>query len=364
MSLQIYLKDLPVLSVNANGDCRILDFDHLPFALRKDQVTFPDFYEWASNRPLSIDRTHAKEILNAFRLSQANRFEICKACRGLSLQDAYWIRQDEDEAGWAEINLFENPLSLYIAGLSLSGDAGSFPLPASLPDPIHTPELTTQGVNAKGWFRERDGLFLYKLGKYELAADVILSAAGIPHLSYKEASPAEKNTYLSATRREWVESVGETVVKSKLFTSSELSLVTFEEFHTFCRHYGLNAYEQALKIDPIAYSQMQAADYILNNSDRHEQNWGFFMENRSGKLIGYCPLFDHDRAFSPRSPLYSQTTPTYMTLKEAALTAMGKLSLDLMPIMSMSRPPFLDEEKWMDVRKRCEDLDDACRRAD
>lgn len=35
----------------------------------------------------------------------------------------------------------------------------------------------------------------------------------------------------------------------------------------------------------------------LNNRDRHEQSWGFLMENISGKIIGYCPLFDHDHTF-------------------------------------------------------------------
>ena len=352
MPMQIFLKDLPVLSVETDGNCRILDFDHLPFALRKEKVAFPDFYEWASNRTLSIGRTHAKEILNAFRISQTNRFAICKACRGLSLQDAYWIRQDGDAADWSKINLFHNPLSLFVAGLSLSGDTGFIPQPETPPDPIHTPELTTLGVTAKGWFRERDGLYLYKIGKNELAADAILSAARIPHLSYQEAGAAEKEKYLSASRREWVDHVGEVLVKSKLFTSPELSMVTFEEFRTFCGHYGLDAYEQAMKMDPSAYRRMQIADYLLNNSDRHEQNWGFFMENRSGKLVGYCPLFDHDHAFSPRDPIYSQTSVSYVTLKEAALTAMREEPVDLRPVLDLEKPFFLDDEKWTAVLGR------------
>lgn len=51
--------------------------------------------EWASNRTLSIGRSYAKEILNSMRLPQSNRYAVCKACRGLSLEDAYWIRQRE-----------------------------------------------------------------------------------------------------------------------------------------------------------------------------------------------------------------------------------------------------------------------------
>ena len=93
----------------------------LPFSLRKEQITFIDFIEWASNRTLSIGRSYAKEILNTLRLSQTNRYAVCKACRGLSLEDAYWIRQDGDRKSWEEVNLFRNPLSLFVTEVSLSG---------------------------------------------------------------------------------------------------------------------------------------------------------------------------------------------------------------------------------------------------
>ena len=104
--MQLLLKDKPILDIQENGTCRILDFDRLPFALRKENITFIDFIEWASNRTLSIGRSYAKEILNSLRLSQTNRFAVCKACRGLSLEDAYWIRQEGDDKTWKEVNLF------------------------------------------------------------------------------------------------------------------------------------------------------------------------------------------------------------------------------------------------------------------
>lgn len=110
--MKLYLRDIPVLEINENGICNILDFDRLPFALRKKDMTYPEFVEWASNRTLSIGRSFAKEILNSLRLSQVNRYAVCKACRGLSLEDAYWIRQDGDERAWKEVSLFDNPLSL------------------------------------------------------------------------------------------------------------------------------------------------------------------------------------------------------------------------------------------------------------
>lgn len=51
------------------------------------------------------------------------------------------------------------------------------------------------------------------------------------------------------------------------------------------------------EMDAANYYKMQIADYVLGNEDRHGANFGFFMDNRSGKLMGLYPLMDHDHAF-------------------------------------------------------------------
>ena len=112
--MRLMLKDSPLLEIDENGACQILDFERLPFALRKQRITLVDFVEWASGRTLSIGRSYAKEILNSLRLSQKNRYAVCKACRGLSLEDSYWILQEGDDKKWAEVNFFDNPFSLFI----------------------------------------------------------------------------------------------------------------------------------------------------------------------------------------------------------------------------------------------------------
>ena len=236
--MQLLLKDTPVLEIQENGICTVLEFDRLPFSLRKEKVTFIDFIEWASNRTLSIGRSYAKEILNTLRLSQTNRYAVCKACRGLSLEDAYWIRQDGDRKTWEEVNLFRNPLSLFVTEVSLSGTNIRYSAEVGDRQNIHTPELTTLGASAKGWIRLDGKLSLHKVGKYEIPADQILSVLEIPHIHYKISSDTEVGAYLTEERKQWIEGVGEAVVNSELFTSEEVSLVTFEEFAVFCRNYG------------------------------------------------------------------------------------------------------------------------------
>lgn len=68
------------------------------------------------------------------------------------------------------------------------------------------------------------------------------------------------------------------------------------------------------------------------------------MENDTGKLSGYCPLFDHDHAFSGNRNVMSQTTERPMTLEE------GRFSMD--GLFKMTRPQDLSEEQWENVLKR------------
>ena len=42
---------------------------------------------------------------------------------------------------------------------------------------------------------------------------------------------------------------------------------------------------------------MQIADYILNNSDRHVGDWGFYFDINKNQLEKMYPLMDHDHAF-------------------------------------------------------------------
>lgn len=354
--MELLIKDTPVMEIEENGICIIKDFDRLPFALRRKNISLADFIEWASNRTLSIGRSYAKEILNTLRLSQTNRYAVCKACRGLSLEDAYWIRQKNDESTWKNVNLFENPLSLFITEVSLSGRNVNYQVTDYKKGNIHTPELTTLGASAKGWIRHVDGLHLHKVGKYEIPSSAILTVAGIEHIEYKVSRNEEVDLYLSKERKDWLEGVGEVIVNSRLFTSEDISLVTFEEFKVFCDAYGLNPYEEAVRMDREAYLKMQIADYLLNNNDRHEQNWGFLMENETGKLIGYCPLFDHDHAFSEYTDILSQTTEERCTLKEAALLAQNELNLDLSGFDQIEKPEYLTEKQWQCVIERKEKL--------
>lgn len=83
------------------------------------------------------------------------------------------------------------------------------------------------------------------------------------------------------------------------------------------------------------------------------------MENATGKLTGYCPLFDHDHAFTGYPNVMSQTTEEEMTLYEAAVRAQRELRLDLKGLDKMDRPAYLQETQWKAVLERKKKLEEA-----
>ena len=74
--------------------------------------------------------------------------------------------------------------------------------------------------------------------------------------------------------------------------------------------------------------QRKRTDFICIKSekgieDRNGANFGFYMDNRSGKLQGLNPLMDHDHAFSEDEDIPSQTSEQDETLQQAAYKAMN-----------------------------------------
>ena len=88
--------------------------DLLPYSLRNNiQKTHTmksilsnvqEVKSYLSSRMLSLSRDHAKKIYAAFQIPQVdtidNRVDICIRCKGVSIQDSYWIQDDDDTDRW------------------------------------------------------------------------------------------------------------------------------------------------------------------------------------------------------------------------------------------------------------------------
>ena len=100
---------------------------------------------------------------------------------------------------------------------------------------------------------------------------------------------------------------------------------------------------------------MNIVDYVLGNSDRHEGNWGFFVDNESGELLGTHPLMDFDHAFS-NGELLCQPFDSEISLKKAAMEGISRISVPVERIQDMNRPESITENQWKGVLSRVNDL--------
>ena len=55
--------------------------------------------------------------------------------------------------------------------------------------------------------------------------------------------------------------------------------------------------EFILKKDSYSYHMMNIIDYLIGNTDRHWGNWGFWVNNKTNKVIKLHPLMDYNKAF-------------------------------------------------------------------
>lgn len=349
----IMLKDVPVLEIEEYR-CKILNYGLLPISLRYPDVDYDDvMHGWTENRTMNIGKTNAKKLLAGFRISQSNPYMIARLFHFVSLTDCYWMKNDDEPLTWEQINLFQNSLEQSISSTALLGVNRTF---RPLVQKIHTPEFTAQGMAAKAWIRDEDGLYLYKVGKKELPASKILDALNIPHVVYSEADEDRLKQIVDQAYVHRIYDRGEKIVKCKIISSEEMAIVPWEDFQVYCSYHGKNEYDMVRQMDRVNYDQMQVADYILGNEDRHGANFGFYMDNRSGELMGLYPLMDHDHAFSEDEDIPSQTSEYEMTLQQAAFEAIKHVSTDLDQVMRMKKPDGLDDRQWNMVLQRCKAL--------
>ncbi len=70
---------------------------------------------WLRHRSIPSNRAYVNSFLSRMGLSEFDVAGIMKLCRGLSLNDSYWIDETENEHTFDRVNLYDNSFSNIIA---------------------------------------------------------------------------------------------------------------------------------------------------------------------------------------------------------------------------------------------------------
>jgi hypothetical protein len=238
---------------------------------------------WLGQRVIPKNRAFVDEILRSLNLSAGNTKGIIDVCKGLSLNDSYWIVPPGFDGSFAQYNLYENRFSEILSLVAYTGvyqSHGAFST---------SPELTTSGMLPKAWrFIEDEGIYLYKGGTSGAA-----NTGNEPYSEYYACQVAQAMG-LSAVKYGLENWKGILASKCKLFSGIDTAYIPVGRI---VHSGGLKAcldYYNGLGGDFAEdMRSMLIFDAVIYNTDRHFGNFGVLRDNHSGAIIKPAPLYDH-----------------------------------------------------------------------
>lgn len=241
--------------------------------------------EFFGDRTLSLSRDNAKEILNSIAFSQKltseERCRLSLLCDGVSVQDSYWVRHENDSRRFSDVNIRQRNLEEIVYTVSLFGRN------VSLQHDLLAPDITTAGMFRKSWIREGRELFLYKSDRTdgflntmaECEVSRLLDCSNVDHVKYEMCRLGDLEC-----------------CKCKCIANDRISLVDAEYMKQWCEHRGIAFLDFVNKNWEQDFAKMVVVDYVFANTDRHINNWGFLVSDESNEILGMAPLFDHNQA--------------------------------------------------------------------
>ena len=229
------------------------------------------------------NRTFVDEILKTLGLSQNDTKGIIDVCKGLSLNDSYWIVPEGFDGKFADYNLFQNRFSEMLALVAYTGAGQSREAFTT------SPELTTNGMLPKAWrFIENDGIYLYKGGSSGAS-----NTGREPYCEYYASQIAE-TMRLNAVHYELENWKGITASKCALFTDVDTSYIPIGRL---VKNGGIQkCLEYYDALGPEYGEQLRSMlvfDALIYNEDRHFGNFGLLRDNHTGKIKAPAPIFDN-----------------------------------------------------------------------
>lgn len=244
--------------------------------------------KWFRNRGIPSWRKNIEKLLENLNVSTTE--ELLNKAYALSLSDQYWIKEQDSQIEWKDINFFENDFK-YKAYLdiSLSNSSDKRLNQAEL----KSPNNTTDGMLQKGWIIENGKRVLVK-GIYqpsreepinEWLASEICRRLDFYHCDY---SIDIINNRIVSKCESFVTSDEEIISAYDIYNSEKKSNNV-----TDLEHY-INILEEHNVPDARKnVENMFLLDFIIMNMDRHMKNFGVIRNVNTLEWVRTTPIFDN-----------------------------------------------------------------------
>lgn len=258
----------------------------LPYSCKRSDDGYDMIKTFAANRVMLMNRKHCKEILDSCLIDDQSDLNICLIGKALSFRDNYWIKKEDSDEKWKDVNLYNNPFSEEIAYTALTGETSSI----HIGDEIFTGELTSYGTRAKCYERREDGIYLIKNETInEIFAEVYgAKMARIINL------PTATYTYEKLNGLDCSVTKINTNLTKELIPARDILLYTDSKMQM-----NSSYYQFFMNYDAINFIKMQLLDYVTLNTDRNRDNFGLL--RKRGQIKGLFPNYDLDSFFKGKS---------------------------------------------------------------
>ena len=259
---------------------------HIPVGVgvKEGQVSRADLNAWWRGRSIPASRQNVQAALAVLNLRTTP--DLLTRSFGLSLSDQYWVNPVKNPLVWENINFFDNPFSDDVGNALFGNNQNTGDMD------LLSPDNTSDGWLKKKWKIIDGKRYLIKGGSdpyqqeplNEVLACAVMKRLGIPHVTYTVTFENEKPYSLCET-----------------FVTKETDLVSawyvdksMKQDNRDSRYTHLLWCAEMLDIPGVqhALEKMLVLDFIINNTDRHYNNFGFIRNAQTLEWYGLAPIYD------------------------------------------------------------------------
>ena len=312
--LKLYDENLINFTMNGNGINFNVDInfyagdrrDVMPIGI---DGTSESLSAWLKSRIIPPNRAYADNILNCmgFTAGTGDTAGIIDFCKGLSINDSYWVVPEDFDGYFSKYNLYENKFPEFLALTSLTGE--SIPEHEARQTKI-SPEFTTGGTLPKAWRRVDGKIILYKSGiweKYEGTDDFpepyseyyacqLADRMGIPQISY---GLSRWKGILCSTCELFTDADTSYVpisgaVRGNPQNTPDYYLKVSEWYKSYDYKNGTDLYDN--------FASMITFDALIYDGNRHPDSFGVLRNNKSGRIIASAPIYNNGKSLFNHLP--------------------------------------------------------------
>jgi len=292
-------KNIPVSDVRINerlgsiiGVDKIHNIKHAPLIAtdKSGLINHEQLDKWFKGRAIPASRQNVMRMLHELQIDTPAALSL--KSQGLSLSDHYWVKPTGDDIIWEDVNFFQNDFSDDMGALIPAGQ--NF---ANIN--LISPDNTSDGILQKRWKVMNGKRCLIKAANMEhilrqepfneVIASDIMKELNINHIPYQQIFIDERAYSVC-----------------EAFTTESLELITG---HDIIHHININHRKRENHVSEYEHllqsceklgvgnirndmERMLVLDYIINNADRHNGNYGLLRNADSLEYAGYAPIYD------------------------------------------------------------------------